>query len=79
MYVGSDCPTDCLDRQGINKCKVLPPGKPFHSVLPYKSNSKLKFPLCSVGADTLEQGNCTHSYEQRCIVGHGWQISSAKP
>ena len=26
VYVGASCPPDCLDREGIMKCKVLPPG-----------------------------------------------------
>jgi hypothetical protein len=25
VYVGADCPSDCLDGEGIIKCKVLPP------------------------------------------------------
>jgi hypothetical protein len=27
LYVGADCPADCLDTEGIIKCKVLPPRK----------------------------------------------------
>ena len=27
------------------------------------------FPLCSVCADTMNQGGCTHSEEEWCIVG----------
>ena len=27
------------------------------------------FPLCSDCADNLNQGNCTHTDEERCIVG----------
>ena len=27
------------------------------------------FPLCSAGADTMNQGHCTHSEKERCIVG----------
>ena len=27
VYVGADCLLDCLDREGIMKCKVLPPRK----------------------------------------------------
>ena len=69
VYVGADCPTDCLAREGIIKCKVLPPRKLYHPVLPYKSNDKLMFPLCSACADTMHQGDCTHSDEERCIVG----------
>jgi G:T-mismatch repair DNA endonuclease (very short patch repair protein) len=56
VYVGADCPPDCLDREGIMKCKVLPPRCLYHLVLPYKSNSKLMFPLCSACSDTMNQG-----------------------
>jgi len=44
VYVGADCPPDCLDREGVIKCKVLPPRGQYHAVLPYKSSSKLMFP-----------------------------------
>jgi hypothetical protein len=27
VYVEADCPPDCLDRERIIKCKVLPPRK----------------------------------------------------
>jgi hypothetical protein len=68
-YVGADCPPDCLDREGIMKYKVLSPRKLYHTVLPYKSNSKLMFPLCSACANTMNKGSCTHSDEERRIVG----------
>ena len=45
VYVGADCPLDCLDKKGINKCKVPPPRKMYYPVLPYKSNSKMISPL----------------------------------
>ena len=65
VYVGADCPPDCLTREGINKCNVLPPRKLYHPVLPYKTKSKLIFPLYSACADTMNQGPCTHSDEER--------------
>ena len=69
VYVGASCPPDCLDREGIMKCKVLHPRKLYHPVLPYKCNSKMMFPLCSACANTMNQGSCTHSDKERCIVG----------
>ena len=69
VYVGADCPADCFDREGFMKCKVLPPRKLYQPVLTYKFNSKLMFPLCSACANTMKQGSCTHSNEERCIVG----------
>jgi len=77
VYVGVDCPPDCLDRESIIKCKVLPPRKLYHPVLPYKSNSKLMITLCSPCADTMNQGNCTHSDEERCIVGR-WVVEKVR-
>jgi hypothetical protein len=65
VYVGADCPPDCLDREWIIRCKVLPSRKLNHPVLPYKSNSKLMFPLSSACADTMNQDSCTHSDEER--------------
>ena len=65
----ADSPTDCLNRKGIIKCKVLPTRNMYHPVLPYKSNNKLMFQLCSACADTMNQCNYTHSEEERCIVG----------
>ena len=77
VYVGADCPPDCVNREGIIKCKVLPPRGLYHPVLPYKSNSKLMFPLCSACADTMNQDDCTHSDEERCIVGT-WVVDEVR-
>ena len=71
--MGADCPPDCLDRKGIIKCKGLPRRKLYHPVIPYKRNSNLIFPLRYACADTMNQGDCTHSDEERCIVGT-WEI-----
>ena len=54
---------------GYYQCKFLPSRKPNHVVLSQKSTSKLMFPLCSACDDTTNQGDCTHSDEERCIVG----------
>jgi len=69
VYVGSDCPPDCLEREEIIKCKVFPPKNTYHPVLPYKSNCRLMFPLCSACADMMNQGNCKPNGVERCIVG----------
>ena len=75
MYVGADFPPDCLNRKGVIKSKVLPPRGLYHSVFPYKSNSKLMFPLCSACADS-EQGRL-HTDEERCIVGT-WVVDEVR-
>ena len=54
---------------GLIKCTVLPPRGLFHPVLPYRTKDKLMFPLCKTCADTLNQGSCTHTDEERAILG----------
>ena len=54
---------------GLVKCKITPPKKLFHPVLPYRSGGKLTFPLCSTCADSLNQGPCRHSDKQRELDG----------
>ena len=55
---------DIKDYFGIAKIKILPPRGLYHPVLPYRSNSKLKFPLCRTCADTENQNPCTCSEEK---------------
>jgi hypothetical protein len=54
---------------GIAKVKILPPRGLYHPVLPYRSNGKLKFPLCKTCADTENQDSCTCSDESRMLTG----------
>jgi hypothetical protein len=77
VYVADDCPADCLAREGIIKCKVLPPRKLYHPVLPYRTNSRLMFSLCSTCADTMLQEDNKHSDDDRCIVGM-WVVDEVR-
>ena len=77
VYVSADSPFDCLDMEGIMKCKVLPPRNMYHPVLPYKSNSKLMFTVCSACADSMNQGKCTHTDEERCRIGT-WVVDEVR-
>ena len=77
VYVGADCPPDRLDREGKMKCKFLNTRILYHSVLQYKSNSKLKFQLFFACADSMNQGKSTHNYEERCIVGT-WVVDEVR-
>ena len=43
---------------GIAKVKMLPPRGLYHLVLPYRSNDKLKFPLCASCADREQVTPC---------------------
>ena len=62
---------------GIAKIKTLPPRGLYHPVLPYRSNGKLKFPLCRTCADTENQDSCTCSSEDRVLIGT-WCIPEIK-
>ena len=55
--------------QGLMRCKVLPPARLFHPVLPARINGKLLFPLCGTCAETQAQGTCTHTDEERALIG----------
>ena len=61
----------------IIKRKVLPPKELNHPVFPYQSNSKLIFPLCSACAARMNQGPCTHSDEERCVIGT-WVVEEVR-
>ena len=51
------------------KCSVLPPRALYHPVLPYRTQSKLMFPLCRTCADNLQQEPCHHSDAERTLHG----------
>ena len=58
---------------GLIKCKVLPPRKLYHPVLPQRikvdSYEKLIFTLCKKCAETRNQSKCKHTEDQRSFVG----------
>ena len=57
------------DYFGIAKVRILPPRGLYHPVLPYRSNGKLKFPLCKTCADTENQNPCPCLEEERELTG----------
>ena len=58
---------------GLIKCKVLPPRKLYHPVLPQRikvdSYEKLIFTLCKKCAETRNQSKCEHTESQRSFIG----------
>ena len=67
---------DIQDWFGLIKCKVLPPRKLYHPVLPVHAEGKLLFPLCrSCIPSELEKPSpfrsctCQHTEEERVMVG----------
>ena len=53
---------------GLIFCKILPPKDLYIPVLPYKTNNKLMFPLCSTCC-VENMLKCDHSDELRCLEG----------
>src|SRR5271170_7216804 len=62
--------TDITQYEGLIKCKVLPPDRLYHPVLPVRLNKKLIFPLCITCAETQpKEGRCTHSDKEWSFDG----------
>ncbi|XP_078684907.1 uncharacterized protein LOC144918222 [Branchiostoma floridae x Branchiostoma belcheri] len=54
---------------GVVKCKVLPPRRLYHPVLPDRVGDKLLFHLCHACAAIRQQTPCQHSDDERAFVG----------
>ena len=58
---------------GLIKCKVVPPRKLYHPVLPQRikvdSYEKLVFILCKTCAETRNQNECKHTDAERSFIG----------
>jgi len=67
---------DPLSCEGLIKCKILPPRGLYLPVLPMRIDKKLKFALCSACV-LNESRECTHSEEERSIIG-SWVIFEVK-
>ena len=67
---------DINDYFGLAQCKILPPRKLFHPVLPYRCNGKLMFPLCRTCAENQVKlplnervCQCCHNEDERALTG----------
>jgi G:T-mismatch repair DNA endonuclease (very short patch repair protein) len=60
-----------LQKEGLIKCKILPPKDLYHPVLPFRCNKKLLFCLCHTCAvDLNTSAECTHtSVAERALTG----------
>jgi hypothetical protein len=55
---------------GVMACKLIPPKKLYHPVIPAKINNRLMFPLCRTCAEKKSQdGDCFHSDNDRALYG----------
>lgn len=70
IYVGDKCEQLNLNEiEGLVKCKVLAPQNLHLPVLPTKMNNKLLFVLCRTCGDTVNQDECNHNENERCLIG----------
>jgi hypothetical protein len=81
IHVGDACSDiDAMMRMdGLIKCRILPPKRLYHPVLPFRCNSKLLFCLCRTFAVRRNfDGECEHvSVEDRALVGT-WVIDEVR-
>ena len=54
---------------GFVKCRVYPPKQLQFPILPARIHDRLEFVLCSKCADEKSQNDCSHSDEERALVG----------
>ena len=57
------------DYFGVIKCRVVPPRKLFHPLLPFRCNGKLLIPLCRTCAEQMHVNGCHHSDDERALDG----------
>jgi len=72
IHVGDACKyvEVCLRMDGLIMCKIVPPQKLYHPVLPYRSNKKLMFCLCRTFVQTCVTGEYTHTEDaERALTG----------
>ena len=55
--------------QGLLKCKILPPKRLYHPLLPTRIDGKLMFVLCRTCGEQGVQADCSHTDEERALTG----------
>ena len=61
---------DIRSYYGLVKCTILPPCNLYMPVLPTRlKNNKLVFALCNMCADNCAQTPCSHTEEERALLG----------
>ena len=77
IHVAPQDAASILFKEGILKCKILPPSSLYHSVLPARINGRLIFCSCRKCAEIENQNNCTHNREERSSTGT-WIIDEVR-
>ena len=73
IHVGDACldKDAMLEKEGLIKCRVLPPERLYHPVLPFRCNNKLLFCLCrSCAVERNIEDDCAHeTADERGLTG----------
>jgi len=65
--------------EGLIKCSIVPPMNLYHTVLPYRSNNKLLFCLCSPCVfERNISGDCEHLREDERALTGTWVIDEIR-
>lgn len=68
VYMGDKCP-DVAQIFGLIKCRILPPKKLYHPVLPFHLDKKSMYFLCLACATEQNQKTCNHKDADRSFIG----------
>ncbi|KAK3090742.1 hypothetical protein FSP39_014241 [Pinctada imbricata] len=72
---------DIREYTGLVKCRIIPPRKLYHPVLPYRYGGKLLLPLCRTCVEMKEEigpnYRCRHHENERALTGT-WVIEEVK-
>jgi len=77
IHVGDACKDKeaCLQKESLIKCRILPPRKFYHPVLPYRSNNKLLFCLCRSCVHVRNiSGDCKLLRENERALAGSWVL-----
>ena len=70
IYVGTEIDHNrWQDYFGLIFCRILPPRRLFHPVLPLRINNRLMFVVCYSCAKAKSQGPCLHDVGERTLEG----------
>jgi hypothetical protein len=65
--------------EGLNKCRVLPPKRLYHPVLPFRCDNKLMFCLCRTCAVELNtETECIHNTVAKRALTDPWVMDEEK-
>ena len=81
IHVGDECLDKhaMLQKEGMIKCRVLPPTLLYHPVLPFRCNNKLLFCLCrSSAVEQNFEGECAHQTNAERALTSTWVMDEVR-